>query len=61
MSIRRIDIGPLFLTDIANIAAMNEVWDARIPKGNTAPRETIQAQLVNPKWKVKILLSAAVE
>jgi enamine deaminase RidA (YjgF/YER057c/UK114 family) len=47
------------LTDIANIRAMNEVWDAWIPKGNTPPRATVQAQLANPKWKIEIVLSAA--
>lgn len=50
----------IFLTDISNIGAMNEVWDAWIPKGNTPPRATVQAQLANPKWKIEIVLSAAV-
>lgn len=50
----------IFLTDIANAAAMNAVWDEWIPKGGTPPRATIQAQLVNPKWKIEIMLSAAV-
>ena len=51
----------IFLTDIANIGAMNEVWDAWIPRGNTPPRATIEAKLANPKWKIEILLSAAVD
>lgn len=51
----------IFLTDITNIAAMNEVWDAWIPKGNTPPRATVQAQLANAKWKIEIVLSAAVD
>jgi enamine deaminase RidA (YjgF/YER057c/UK114 family) len=50
----------IFLTDIANVAAMNDVWDAWVSKGNTPPRATVQAQLANPKWKIEIVLSAAV-
>ncbi|MES2999634.1 MAG: RidA family protein [Pseudomonadota bacterium] len=51
----------IFLTDIALIGAMNEVWDAWVVQGHTPPRATVQAQLANPKWKVEILLSAAVD
>jgi len=51
----------IFLSDISSIGAMNEVWDAWIPKGNTPPRATVQALLANSKWKVEIVLSAAVD
>lgn len=51
----------IFLTDIALIGAMNEVWDAWVVQGHTPPRATVQAQLANPKWKIEIILSAAVD
>jgi enamine deaminase RidA (YjgF/YER057c/UK114 family) len=51
----------IFITDLANIGAMNEVWEEWVAKGNTPPRATVQAQLANPKWKIEIVLSAAVD
>lgn len=44
----RILMTQIFLTDISEIAAMNEVWDAWVPAGHTPPRATVQAQLANP-------------
>lgn len=55
----RILIAQIFLTDINDIAAMNEVWDAWIPAGHTPPRATVQAALANPAWKIEIVVTAA--
>ena len=49
----------IFLTDITEIAGMNEVWDAWIPAGHTPPRATVQAKLGNPAWKIEIVVTAA--
>lgn len=49
----------IFLTDIKEIDAMNGAWDAWIPSGNTPPRATVEARLANPKWRVEIVLTAA--
>ena len=55
----RILMAQIFLTDITEIAGMNEVWDAWIPAGHTPPRATVQAKLGNPAWKIEIVVTAA--
>lgn len=55
----RILIAQIFLADIAEIGAMNEVWDAWIPAGNTPPRATVQAAMANPAYKIEIVVTAA--
>ena len=50
----------IFLKDIADIAAMNAVWDAWIPAGNTPPRATVQAALADPRWRIEVLVTAAI-
>jgi enamine deaminase RidA (YjgF/YER057c/UK114 family) len=49
----------VFLRDIADIGAMNAVWDAWIPAGHTPPRATVQAALGDPRWRVEIVVVAA--
>ena len=44
----------IFLSDIANFAAMNEVWDAWVPQGHTPPRATIESRLATPAYLVEI-------
>lgn len=50
----------IFLSDIANFPAMNEVWDAWVPQGNTPPRATIESRLATPAYLVEIKVIAAV-
>lgn len=50
----------IFLTDIGDIAAVNEVWDAWVPAGHTPPRATVQAALASAAWKIEIVVTAAV-
>jgi enamine deaminase RidA (YjgF/YER057c/UK114 family) len=50
----------LFLADIGEIGAMNEVWDAWIPAGNTPPRATVQAAMAQPGYRIEIVVTAAV-
>ena len=49
----------IFLTDISEIGAMNEVWDAWVPAGHTPPRATVQAPLANPGYKIEVVVTAA--
>lgn len=49
----------IFLTDITEIGAMNEVWDAWVPAGHTPPRATVQAPLANPGYKIEVVVTAA--
>lgn len=50
----------IFLSEIGNFAAMNEVWDAWVPQGNTPARATIEARLATPAYLVEIKVIAAV-
>ena len=50
----------IFLVDLADFAAMNEVWEQWVVPGHTPARATVQAALANPKWKVEIVVTAAV-
>ncbi|KTT17177.1 RidA family protein [Pseudacidovorax intermedius] len=55
----RILMTQIFLTDISEIGAMNEVWDAWIPAGHTPPRATVQAALANAAYKIEVVVTAA--
>lgn len=50
----------IYLTDIRDIAAMNEVWDAWVVPGAAPPRATVQAALANPAYRIEIVVTAAV-
>ena len=50
----------IYLADIRDIAAMNEVWDAWVVPGAAPPRATVQAALANPAWRIEIVVTAAV-
>lgn len=49
----------IFLTDIADIGEMNEVWDAWVVPGAAPPRATVQAPLADPVWRIEIVVTAA--
>ncbi|WP_137891340.1 RidA family protein [Ramlibacter sp. 2FC] len=49
----------IYLADMADIGAMNEVWDAWVPAGHAPPRATVQAALAQPQWKIEIVVTAA--
>lgn len=49
----------IFLRDIADIGAMNAVWDNWVVAGHTPPRATIQAALADPRWRIEVLVTAA--
>ena len=50
----------IWLSDIADFAAMNAVWDAWVVPGQTPARATVQARLNDPKMKVEIMVVAAI-
>lgn len=50
----------IFLKDLTDFAAMNEVWEAWVVPGQTPPRATVQAHLARPQWKIEIVVTAAV-
>lgn len=49
----------IFLKDIADIGAMNAVWDRWVPAHNAPPRATVQALLANADLLIEIVVSAA--
>ncbi|PIJ51420.1 hypothetical protein BL250_05285 [Erwinia sp. OLTSP20] len=49
----------IFLVDKADFAAMNRAWDRWVSPGNAPVRCTVQAQLMNPHYRVEIKIIAA--
>ncbi len=49
----------IFIADLADFPAMNEVWEAWLPAGAAPPRATVQAALAKPTWKVELVVTAA--
>lgn len=48
----------VYLADIHNIAAMNEVWDAWVTPGTAPPRATVQAALSAADYRIEIVATA---
>jgi enamine deaminase RidA (YjgF/YER057c/UK114 family) len=49
----------IYLTDMANFAEMNSVWDTWVVQGHTPARATVEAKLATPDYKVEIMVVAA--
>lgn len=49
----------IFLADMADFKAMNEVWDDWVAPGDAPPRATVQATLARPEWKIEVVVTAA--
>ena len=49
----------IYLPDIGDFAAMNVVWEAWVPVGQTPARATVQAKLAAPAYKIEIQVIAA--
>lgn len=56
----RLLLATIYLADMADYDAMNAVWDAWIPEGHAPTRACVQAKLANPKYRVEMVLTAAV-
>lgn len=50
----------IWLADIADFEAMNEVWDAWIADAPAPARATGESRLASPDYKVEIIVVAAV-
>ncbi|MEC5216387.1 enamine deaminase RidA (YjgF/YER057c/UK114 family) [Actimicrobium sp. GrIS 1.19] len=55
----RILMCQIFLADLADFPAMNQVWNAWVTPGQTPPRATVQAALANPDWLIEMVVTAA--
>lgn len=49
----------VYLADIRDFSAMNEVWDAWVAAGNPPGRTCVQARLARPAIRVEITVIAA--
>ena len=49
----------IWLADMNDFAAMNEVWDAWVPEGHAPARACGEAKLARPSLKVEIIVTAA--
>jgi enamine deaminase RidA (YjgF/YER057c/UK114 family) len=50
----------IYLAQIADYAAMNEVWDEWIAPAQQGPaRATVEARLADPRWRIEIQVTAA--
>lgn len=49
----------IYLKDITDIAAMNEVWDAWVVPGTAPPRATVQSALADPNYLIEVVVTAA--
>jgi enamine deaminase RidA (YjgF/YER057c/UK114 family) len=49
----------IWLTDMADFAEMNAVWDAWVSPGNTPCRACVGAPLAAPQFNVEIMVTAA--
>ena len=56
----RILTATIWLTDMANFAEMNGVWEHWVLPGSTPARATVEARLAAPAYLVEISVTAAV-
>jgi enamine deaminase RidA (YjgF/YER057c/UK114 family) len=49
----------IWITDMANFAEMNAVWDAWVAPGQTPARACVEARLAAPDYYVEIMVVAA--
>jgi len=50
----------IWLADMNDFAAFNEVWDAWIDPANPPARACVQSPLVKPEWKAEVQVTAAI-
>ncbi len=49
----------IWVADMADFPAMNEVWDSWVPDGAAPVRACVEAKLARPHLKVEIMVTAA--
>ncbi|WP_299200005.1 RidA family protein [uncultured Amphritea sp.] len=49
----------IYVTDFANFAALNEVWDGWFPEGCAPSRACVKAELADPDLLVEMAFTAA--
>jgi enamine deaminase RidA (YjgF/YER057c/UK114 family) len=51
----------LYIRDMKDFAAMNEVWDAWVPQGHAPARACVEARMARPELLVEVSVVAAVK
>ena len=51
----------IYVRDMKDFAAMNEVWDAWVPEGHAPARACVEARMARPELLVEISVTAAVK
>lgn len=49
----------IYVTDFANLPALNEIWDAWFPEGSAPSRACVKAELADPDYLVEMAFVAA--
>ena len=49
----------IFISDLNNFDAMNEVWEQWVVEDCTPPRATVEAKLAKPEWLIEMVVTAA--
>ena len=49
----------IYLADIADIDAMNAIWDDWVPAGSAPARACVEAKLANPGYRIEVVVQAA--
>ncbi len=55
----RILMAQVYLSDMADFAGMNAVWDAWVSPDSPPARATVEAQLARPGWRIEVVVTAA--
>lgn len=50
----------IWLADMGDYAAFNEVWDAWVDPANLPARACVQSALAQPGWKAEVQVTAAI-
>ena len=51
----------VYIRDMKDFAAMNEVWDAWVPEGQAPARACVEARMARPELLVEVSVTAAVK
>lgn len=51
----------IWITDMADFAEMNGVWDAWVSPGNTPGRACVESKLAAPQFSVEIQITASID
>ena len=49
----------IYLTDFANVAGLNAVWDSWFEEGTAPSRACVKVELADPSWLVEMAFTAA--